>query len=830
MTRQSQSSLLVTSVILIMASTGILKASPSLYGYNCTKILQLIEDTPTPSNEPELYLIARSHDVVLPEGNDIMDAIEDSAENVLEGVIVPENGNGVVGCALIAVGFRDPSKAGGNWRSISDNAYTQPKGDGRELLPIILMRRFNEEAFHDYYLGTWENNKFNIGLLARDDPATEEKEPAELGLTEPGVSVPFKPYLLWNIMYLGTDYWLKDTEKTEKQFKVISLNQVAREEFTELFVPIDSEISDKAVIICGSEICDDLWPTNGAASRWSQNSSDTTTYLPANENSVAETSDGNTILEAQIAEGPGDPLSSSIVLSTSRPPVPRSEADEEEGDTVFEFKPQTESVEIGLVTDSQFEGTLSAASGGAVENEVVTEPGDQQSISSPPLNTSSSEETAPTQVAMQINLTVVGGDSGELNDIYIACLLEALGAQIGNDLEYQCGEMVRNADPEPLLILDEPTNWRLELRAPSQPRQIIVTLPMTVQAQTCVIDVKILNESGDVETIIPLEGPADLSIRGAMFKGSWPENSMPQKREVTISLEPHPNARCGGPARTLTVPAAEVIEVALLPAGTTLPALEIAHITAFQSKDLITDFDLDIQLQDLLSDQILAATAMAHVHLGRSVGTGNSLISAGVFGRIGSDGRLSKATFTAAELEPISNLTQTVYQGYEKVGFSHTASSNQYVIMRSIIQLAREAEARGATALHVNLFGPVLTRSTMSKTDLNTICDDLRLTQELELRDLPIPTTVTAFPLVAKSPEDRFDIANLVPTALPSGAERMPSGLMRCIETEPKVAILPYFVETWRSPRDLPGRYATTIGNYLAAALISKVAELEGQK
>ena len=725
MTRQRHKISVAAGAVLTLVFTGFGQAEPAIETFDCPEIIENMIDASEPlqwqAQVP--FLIAHADTVELPNGNNIMTADERTADIVRADVFEAANGDGVVGCVLIAVRFHDPGSAGGEGRTVSSARDTQPSRIGREFLPILLMRRFDTDSEHTAALNSWRDDRFNIELVAGDDPDTEEIEPDELDVTIRGAPVPFGAYLVNNIRYLDQNLRPGRTRPRADQFMVQMLpSDLPSFLADQLGVPEGRYVAEMAVVICGPGPCNDLLPESGAAYSLPQN---------------------------------------------------------------------------GRIEIVPFEESAQPAE--------------------PPMR-----EPAP--VNGQITFTI-NEQQGELDSARIACLLDALGAEVRLDPAHQCETRILDVGANSTLVIDGPTNWRLEQRRPPEPRQIAVTLPNTVEARTCAMDVTIFDGAGVVMGEVALNPPADGTARGATFTGIWPDNFLSSMMgEVTLSLRPFNEAGCGGPARELTVPLAEVISVSLLLEGTVESALEIAHISAFQSADLMVDFALDTALQDLLADQILAASSMAHVHLDQSIGAAPSPISAAVFGRIGADGRPTTTAFTAAELAPLSGLAQIVYEGFERVGFIHSAPNQRGDIERSIAQLAREAEARGATALHVNLFGPVLSRATV---DRNAVCEDLRLDQELLLRDLPIPTSVAAYPLLAMEANEAYNLSALAPLALPSGAERLPSGLMRCLNTGSDVMILPYFNEAWRSPRDLPARYATAIGDHLATTLIAKVAELE---
>lgn len=768
--------------IMTLASTSLGQAEiPRIDDFNCPEIIIQMMGEPErlqwQSPSPELFLIAHSEQVVLPAGNDIMNADEHGAGKVREDVFEAANNDGVVGCALIAVRFIDPLNAQREVRTISQNRNTEP-GTGREFLPILLMRRFNTPADHDYALTRWQTDDFNIELLAGDDPDTPEVEPRDLYLTEAGAPVPFGPYLVNSIEYLGEDLRLRQTGTRALQFVVQDLSSdQSRYLATFLDLPSDRRLADMAVVICSPDPCNDLLPASGASPSLSQPIDAPAVTIPMSGNGGVAVAGSQLVFEANAETQPSEMYTAPAGSQMA-----------------FEANAETE------------------------PNEIYKAPPAQRS--EPP-----APDPASTSTEMQINLTLVDGEQGQLDAADIACLLDALGTEVRRDPEHACREEIISSGAASTLVIEGPTNWRLELRRRPEPSQINVTLPNTVEALTCGLDVVIRDGTSGDGVKVALDPPDDGKARGATFVGRWPHGlKTGDMDEVTLLLRPISDVGCGGPARELTVPVTEVINVSLLPDGTTGSTMEIAHIMAFQAADLAMDFQLDTRLQDYLSDQILAATSMAHVHLDQSIGTASSLISAAIFGRIGADGRPITATFTAAELEPSSILAQTVYSGFEQVGFTHSASTQPGYLERSIHQLAQEAEARGATALHVNLFGPVLSRTTV---DPNAVCEDVRLTQELTLRDLPIHTSVAAYPLVGMESDEEFDVSDLIPLSLPSGAERLPSGLMRCRNTGPDLTILPYFIEAWRSPRDLPARYTSAIGDQLATALIATVAELE---
>lgn len=754
-----------------------LSASPALaqqvVEFNCADAMErIMGGAEGLVSVPGPFVIPDSEETVWGDPDDPVSVQETAAGAVGRGSVLIEDGTALVGCTLIAAVFEDWDAR--EARIISTDSEALRARVGAEFLPILLLRRFEGETRQqdfDAAFAQWQDLGYAIQLQPTDHDETPSDDVVTYGVSQPGDALQIGPHLFARITFLGDppDGWVGNRPRPSLDQYVSRPITAASEEYFEslLQVPGNRSVIRQGTVICAGATCGEIL-------------------------TLAELSgiDGGANIEV------APPLEAETITDAPFTPAsPTFETDAPdgalaEGDTTpeAEFVPAEPPVEVLTIV-------------GPVP-EVV-------------------EPAAPPAPA-GIRLSAENLGENVLSERAIACTLQAIGARIDMVDHGPCDPRQAALIEDMTLSIDAPLEWSLRATPPARIGEIVVTLPPSVDGTQCVLDV-LVRENGVTTATLALEQDFAAVGAGAQFRAAWPERSA-SLDPVEVTLSPVDAAGCGGPARRVILEPAPTLEVSLVDGVRDI--LEVVHLSAFQSATLDFELALDIELQDALAQGVITALASAHVQLGLAVPDASAAMSPITFGRIARDGDPIMVSVPTDVFYAPGSAVETVLARVQQagVGFEHSARRNPNDLRRTLTDLAEDAADRGVTRLHVNLFGPVAPRQTTSAQD---ICNDTRIVSEVVGLDTAIPVDLSVYTLVPVAEGTDYLLADLVPLSLPSGAEQLPSGLMRCLGAPEGVQFFPFFEEAWRSRQDLPARYSLAVGAHVAPTLIDAIRDME---
>lgn len=345
------------------------------------------------------------------------------------------------------------------------------------------------------------------------------------------------------------------------------------------------------------------------------------------------------------------------------------------------------------------------------------------------------------------------------------------------------------------------------------PQRIEVTLPEGRLGTRCSIQVRYSAGRGEPEAVLQLDAMATRTGPNR-FGGDVSDPVDVDGSTVQLTLIPSSEPDCGGPERVAEVQVNDLLEVPLVQFERRLRG--VVHLIASSEADLMVELGFDHFQLDAFGRGMIDAIIAAHARVAAIHGTRSWSLVAGEVARLEPRGgtetmlRLDQNELTneSFEFDEIRAYHNDVVRGNVSLTAGGLSDS-----LRSVVQ--RQA-ADGVDRLTLVVLGGVLRRDVLDEHD--PCVDPLYQDLAARLSADSIEVEIVAIPIVKLLDTNTNDLSRLVPLG---------DGFFACRGAGLGVAVLPFFVESWRSPADVTPRFVAGLAERLAEILTNVLTDGE---
>lgn len=354
-----------------------------------------------------------------------------------------------------------------------------------------------------------------------------------------------------------------------------------------------------------------------------------------------------------------------------------------------------------------------------------------------------------------------------------------------------------------------------------QPRKVIVRLSPAADKLKCELAlIPFADDRLEMEPV-PESEPPTFELDVSSFE-------LVQDEVAKFKIEVSDSKLCATEGREFEVSIAEKIEVELT--DSQFETRSVAYVFTLDDDRLSTQLKLSEDRIPAFSAATVNAVEAAQVRLSAGLGKAKSpLVNVSLYELQGREKIESLLDFQA------SGITTNTERQFEKLSADRRANlATEPVtlswtgVVSALGPIVREVQDKDIDALTISLIGMTVPRMNV----VQEVCEAERYDKIQKGLDKinGVSVSLWVFPSARLGPEDAPDLLKMgavsaVPPAVFASAVGAPvnGGLYRCYLDNPKVQILPYFVEHWRSSVEVPSRVASALSDQLAEMLFLTV-------